>query len=281
MIAAAARGDREAQRASSNRSASCSGDREAPEESQAAGAIGPGDKTKGWAPLSTATVYTVDLHTHSRFFHFFWGEATRYDGVGLRLHALGARARGLDGFAVTNHDYAYSADTEMPTVPGVEVTTTDGHVLIVGPNPPSRTEKGVLTPQEVVENAHARGCAAILAHPFRNSSARDSGADFDAVELNGKNPGHVARTRRLADELDLPLVGGSDAHYPVEVGRAYTEIDAPELTPSAVADAIRDGRVEPTVKLGPLDRAVSEAYTRIHAGRGWMDSDYSFEPSDD
>ncbi|WP_101294603.1 PHP-associated domain-containing protein [Halegenticoccus soli] len=217
-------------------------------------------------------MYAVDLHTHSRFFHGWRGRPTRYDPIGLRLHALVARLRGLDGFAVTNHDYAYSAEIGTPTVPGVEVSTTEGHVVVVGPDPPSRTEAGGLTPVETVSLAHERGCAAILAHPYRNSAARNSDAEFDAVELNGKNPDHVARTRRLAERLGLPLVGGSDAHYPIEVGRAYTRIDADDLSPASVVEAIRGGRIEPVVKLGPADRVLAKAYNRIHTAKGWMDT---------
>ncbi|WP_228546092.1 PHP-associated domain-containing protein [Halegenticoccus tardaugens] len=188
------------------------------------------------------------------------------------MNAVAARLRGLDGFAVTNHDYAYSAEIRTPTIPGIEVSTTEGHVLVVGPNPPSRTEARGLTPVETVSLAHDRGCVAILAHPYRNSAARNSDAEFDAVELNGKNPDHVARTRRLADRLGLPLVGGSDAHYPIEIGRAYTEIDADELTPRGVVDAVRAGRVEAIVKLSPTDRLLARAYNRIHTAKGWMES---------
>jgi predicted metal-dependent phosphoesterase TrpH len=220
-------------------------------------------------------VYAVDLHTHSRFFHVCPGEPTRYDRIGLRLMGLGARLRRLDGFAVTNHDYTYSAEIGLPTIPGIEVSTTEGHVVVVGPNPPRRTEAGGMTPEETVTLAHERSCAAILAHPYRNSAARNADADFDAVELNGKNPEHIRQSRRLAERLDLPLVGGSDAHYPVEIGRAYTLVDAPELTPEAVVDAIRGARVEPVLKLGRVDRVLDRAYTNLHGRKGWMD-----EPSE-
>ncbi|MFC6725533.1 PHP domain-containing protein, partial [Halobium palmae] len=199
-------------------------------------------------------MYAVDLHTHSRFFHGWNGRPTRFDPMGLRLLALGARLRDLDGIAVTNHDYAYSAEVDLPTVPGIEVSTTEGHVVVVGEDPPTRTALQGYTPEETVEYAHDHDCAAILAHPFRNSGAREANADFDAVEVNGKNPEHVERTKELARDLDLPLVGGSDAHYPVEVGRAFTRIDAEEFTPAAVADAIRDGRVTAMMKFGPVDR---------------------------
>ncbi len=235
-------------------------------------------------------MYAVDLHTHSRFFHRWWGKATRYDPFGLRIHAVGAKIRDLDGFAVTNHDYAYSAEMGFPTIPGIEVSTTDGHVLVIGPNPPSRTEAGGMAPEETVNLAHERGCVAILAHPYRNSAARKSGADFDAVEINGKNPEHIERTKQLADRLDLPLVGGSDAHYFFEVGRAYTHIDVSELTPEAVVEAIRDGRVTAVTKFGPLDHFTDRLYTRVHDWKQWLEpegertepaSDLDAEFSDD
>jgi hypothetical protein len=38
-------------------------------------------------------------------------------------------------------------------------------------------------------------------------------------------------------EQDLPTVGGSDAHYPPEVGRAFTRVDTNRLTPAAVVEA--------------------------------------------
>jgi hypothetical protein len=215
-------------------------------------------------------VYAVDLHSHSRFFHVGSGP-TVVDPVGTRANAVAARIRGLDGFALTNHDYAYPASTDPVALPGIEVSTTAGHVLVIGPDPPARTAPGTLRPGEVVDLAHARDCAAVLAHPFRNSRARASGAAFDAVELNGKNPEHVARTRRLADRLDLALVGGSDAHYPFELGRAYTLIDAEELTPRAVADAVRAGRVEPVLALSRLDRTIDRIYSWFHGRKGWLE----------
>ena len=214
--------------------------------------------------------FAVDLHTHSRFFHGFPGRPTAYDSVGLRFHALAARLRGLDAVAVTNHDYAYSAESGFRTLPGVEVSTTTGHVLVVGPDPPARTTPDELTPGEVVDLAHDRGCAAILAHPFRNSSARESDADFDAVEVNGKNPDQAERTEQFAARRDLPLVGGSDAHYPVEVGRAYTKVQADSAAPADVAAAVRAGNVTAVMNLDHAHRLLSHAYTASHAGKGWM-----------
>ncbi|UPW01107.1 CehA/McbA family metallohydrolase [Halorussus gelatinilyticus] len=230
-------------------------------------------------------MYAVDLHAHTRFFHGHERAADYYDPVGVRLLAGAAGLRGLDGVATTNHDYYRAFDfgggrpggsgrgksgPYAATIPGIEVTTTHGHVLVVGPDPPTRTEPGDLSPEGAVELAHDRGCAAIVAHPYRNSTVREVDADFDAIEINGKHPRTEEWVRKLADRHDLPLVGGSDAHYPVEVGRAYTEIEADDLTPESVVAAIRDGRVRPRVNRSPFNRALRTLYRRVHEEKGYL-----------
>jgi len=217
---------------------------------------------------------TVDLHAHTRFFHGFGNLAPVYDPLGAQMLAWMAQRRGLDAVATTNHDYyrelsAGGAGTSL--IPGIEVTTTRGHVIVVGPSPPRLTEAGTLTPEQVVDIAHDRDCAAIIAHPFRNSTVRETDADFDAVELNGKGTESLSKVRRFAEARDLPLVGGSDAHYPIEVGRAYTTVDAVEATPEAVVDAIRNGRVDAHVEDTGLHRMLRAAYRFLHTQKGWLD----------
>jgi hypothetical protein len=217
-------------------------------------------------------MFDIDLHTHTRFFHWNRGSPTRFDPLGARLLRAFAHWRGLDGIALTNHDYYRPYEgTAVRSLPGIEVETTVGDVLVVGPDPLTDTTAGELTPAEVVEEAHERGCAAILAHPYRDSTVAESGAAFDAVEVNGKHPRRRERVERLADELGLPLVGGSDAHYPFEVGRAYTVVEADALTPASVVDAVRDGRVEVRVENHPVDRGLREVYRRTHAAKGYYD----------
>jgi len=215
-------------------------------------------------------VFDVDLHAHTRFFHWAEGRPTPLDPVGARALAAVSRWRGLDGIALTNHDYysAFSAGGETPVfLPGIEVSTTRGHALVVGPDPPAYTEPGALTPQEVVSMAHNAGCAAIVPHPYRRGTVLEAEAAFDAVEINGKHPSSAAQVRRLAADLDVPIVAGSDAHFPFEAGRAYTRVDADELTPEAVVDAIRDGRVAAKVARGTSQRLLRRAYHYVHRAR--------------
>lgn len=214
-------------------------------------------------------MFRVDLHAHTRFFHTdsFRGRPTAFDPIGARMLALCGRRRGLDGVALTNHDYYADFDSTgsgPQFIPGIEVTTTAGHVLIIGPDPPLRTVPGKNTPEEVVSLAHNSGCAAIIAHPFRRSRVRESGADFDAVEINGKHPDNIDQVRALASSLDVPIVAGSDAHFPFEVGRAITEIESTHLTPEAVVAAIREGKVQPRVRETRLDTVIQTGYEYVH-----------------
>ena len=223
-----------------------------------------------------AGVIAIDLHAHTRFFHGHPRAGSAFDPIGSRLLALAARARGLDGVALTNHDYYRSLEGgalsgAVALVPGIEVSTTHGHVLVVGPDPPAESEPGELPPGEVVDRAHERGNAVVVAHPYRNSTVRDLDLPFDAIEVNGKHPRTHARAARLADERGLPLVGGSDAHYPVEVGRAYPRIDGDDPTPARVARAIRDGAVEPVVDDRLLHRLTRRFYAAVHDAKRQID----------
>ncbi|SEW22623.1 PHP domain-containing protein [Natrinema salifodinae] len=219
--------------------------------------------------------YAVDLHTHTRFFHGRRSLGDRFDPLGVRLLVAAARRRGLDGIATTNHDYYTPFDpaVHVETLPGIEITTDRGHVLVVGPDPPAETEPEALSPGEAVELAHDHDCAAIVAHPFRNSTVRElEDVPFDAIEVNGKHPRSRPLVTKLADKRDLPMVGGSDAHYPFEVGRAYTVVEAERLTPEALVDAIRDDRVSARVSGSSFDRLLRRGYRSVHRRKRVIDA---------
>lgn len=219
-------------------------------------------------------MYDIDLHAHTRFFHGHRWLGDVYDPLGVRLLARCARIRELDAVITTNHDYYREFPAEIAGVvvlPGIEVSTDRGHVLVVGPDPPTETAAGGLSPTETVELAHNRDCAAIIPHPYRNSTVRTVDADFDAIEINGKHPRTHEWVERFAEKHDLPLTGGSDAHYPIEVGRAHTRVDADDLAPESVVAAIREGRVEPSVNDWLPYRLIGRFYRYIHEDSDQID----------
>lgn len=145
-----------------------------------------------------------------------------------------ALAADLDGIAITNHDtldgvaqVRSHAPPELTVIAGVEVTTTQGHILALDVDsvPPQSD------PQSVIDEVHSLGGLAVLSHPFdRFREYFDADLDriarsVDAVE--GQNsrcllPRFNRRAREFAAAHGLPVTGGSDAHFPMEVGRSVT-----------------------------------------------------------
>jgi PHP-associated len=94
----------------------------------------------------------------------------------------------------------------------------------------------------------------IAAHPFRDDKPADQlpkallGTLIDAVEINGRytSASCVKQVNALADRLDVPIVGGSDAHTWPQLGAAGCEVEATSDQFCDVRDAILAGRVKAT-----------------------------------
>ncbi|RDI72187.1 CehA/McbA family metallohydrolase [Halopelagius longus] len=169
-----------------------------------------------------------------------------------------AAAAGLDAVAVTDHDEideSLRAAELAPVyglvgIPGVEVSTAEGHLLALGVESVPETGRSLAETARRVADA---GGVSVVPHPFQRSrhGARRraiDGAAVDAVEvynahtLTGLRNGQA---RSYADARSIPGVGGSDAHGPALVGRAYTVVGVPrgkEADPEAVLDAVAAGR---------------------------------------
>ena len=181
-----------------------------------------------------------------------------------------ATAAGLDGIVVTDHDtlanvaaVREAAPSDLTVVSGVEVTTTQGHLLAIGvEDVPPRAD-----PLDVIDWVHDHGGVAVLSHPFdtlRQYYSTDLAAIGRAVDaIEGINSRCILgqfnrRARSFAAAHGLPTTGGSDAHFPIEVGRAYTEVDGDLL------GAIGRGDVRPAGRGGYLSGHVA---TKLHQFR--------------
>lgn len=175
-----------------------------------------------------------------------------------------ARKRGLDGLAICDHDTvegglacekrAMELGFEITVIPGVEVTSSKGHILVLGVR---ENIEPLLTPEETIHRARKLGGTVIIPHPFKQSShgiGSLEGLDIDAVEVFNSRCLFNNANRKAAIEaerLGIPGVAGSDSHIPEMVGQAYTEIEASENTLEAVLRAIREGKVAPAGKNTP------------------------------
>lgn len=186
--------------------------------------------------------------------------------------AEAAADAGLDGIAVTDHDTLEgvaavrdAAPADLDVIAGVEVSTTAGHLLALNVSEaPPRTD-----PLTAIDRVHEQGGVAVLSHPFDTLRQHyESELDALAGAVDGVEAvnSRCVRTRfneraaAFATAHDLPATGGSDAHFPMEVGRAYTVVEGD----GSLADAVRDGRVRP----GGRGRYVSgHVATKLHQFR--------------
>lgn len=197
----------------------------------------------------------IDFHTHSAFS----ADSSSHPDDMVRR----ARERGLDGFVVTDHDSSEVAtyfrrkgwlnDAGEPVdglliLPGMEVSTADGHLLCVGIELPPMP--GVPA-GEVCAEIRRRGGVSIAAHPYDHwrSGIRESVLDtlaVDAIEVHNAattSRSFNRRARAYAARRGLPGTGGSDSHRPPSLGCAHTRLVVPELTRDHVLDAVRRGDV--------------------------------------
>jgi predicted metal-dependent phosphoesterase TrpH len=182
--------------------------------------------------------FTLDLHVHTDY------SIDGHDAVERIIEV--ARARGLDGLAICDHntmagvqaarDYVAAHDLDFLIIPGVEVTTSQGHLLVLG------LEEGVERDMTVTETIRAvRQCEheraqsiVIIAphpyHPFRHSIGNlCTHPEIEAIEVFNSRYftglGNL-RARRIAKRTGKIAVAGSDAHSADCVGLATVTVEA-------------------------------------------------------
>lgn len=169
---------------------------------------------------------------------------------------MAAREAGLDVLAITDHDaienslaaVELAADYGLTAIPGIEISSADGHVLGLGTDEVVPAGHSF---ERTVEWIHDQGGVAIVPHPYQKLRkgvlTNVEEADLtraDAIEVCNSRflTGRTNRkARQLAAELSMPVTAGSDAHVPSMVGKAATVIDA-DPNRSSVLEAIRTGR---------------------------------------
>ena len=162
-----------------------------------------------------------------------------------------ARNRGLDGYAITDHNILSSdSNNELLILPGIEISTSDGHVIGLGIS--EAIPRG-LSADETIRRIRDSGGVSIVAHPydlFRPAVKLHLLTERpNAIEvINSASFLHSyswARARKFAERGDYPMTGGSDSHIPDTLGRAYTEIESESKDVRSVLASLRAGRVSP------------------------------------
>ncbi|MBJ7325828.1 MAG: PHP domain-containing protein [Chthoniobacterales bacterium] len=196
----------------------------------------------------------IDFHVHSFF---------SMDGVSSPENLIAAaRAAGLNAFAVTDHNTCDAVDYmiehglmradgkpvgDFLVIPGIEVTTADGHLLCLGCRLPSSLKgKPAL---EVCRMAHDAGGICVAPHPYDLFRAGIRESVLDTLPLDGLEVFNAATTMKrhnrkayhYAERRGLPMTAGSDAHHAAAVGVACTIVEAEELSVAGILQALRQG----------------------------------------
>ena len=206
----------------------------------------------------------IDLHVHTCY--------SIDAGTTLEEVIAHSKKRGLDGVAITDHDTLKGAlkltnQEELLVIPGIEITTLDGHVLALNVHEEILPEMTLL---ETVRRIHELGGISVAAHPkaihCRIKQQITSSLGFDAIEVINSSAFpfffSTYQGRKVALRLGLPQVAGSDAHYPSEIGFAYTLVDA-DSEVDEIVHAIKNGAAVPCGKPLPWKLRFERACLRL------------------
>ena len=170
--------------------------------------------------------FLVDFHVHSIY---------SFDSLMSPREILReAKMKGLRGIAITDHNTIEGAieaqklnrDPELTVIIGAELKTEVGEIIGIF------LKNGIFSKKirEVIDEIHSQGGLVILPHPYKYKrtifSDKSILEKIDFIEsFNSRcTPKQNRKAQLLAESLNKPGVGGSDAHFLPEIGNAKTEV---------------------------------------------------------
>ena len=153
---------------------------------------------------------------------------------------------GLKCIGVTDHDdlrpgllaVDYAAKNNLPilVIPGMEITTGEGHLVGLGLQDPLLAWKAM---SETVEEIRKQGAISILPHPFFPQLRERK--DVDAIERFNSRYGDFD-----IQENGVAIIASSDAHSPADIHASPYQmlVDVDHLTWDGVSGAFRGRKLE-------------------------------------
>jgi len=206
----------------------------------------------------------IDLHTHSY---------PHSDDSFMSVDELieGSKSLGLDAICLTDHDAFWTTEQiddlsnshNFLIIPGCEINTEAGHVLVFGL---SKYEFGMHKPEFLQACVDKAGGAMIAAHPYRRrfieEPAEKPGVREEMLEraggdeffqmcqgleaLNGRGLSIQNQfSMDLGGMLSVSMTAGSDAHKVEQIGTVATEFERPVSCLADLIKELRAGRFHP------------------------------------
>jgi len=214
----------------------------------------------------------ADLHLHTFASDGLIGARDLVDHV--------ERHTQLDLIAITDHDevsaseeareYAARRGSRVQVIPGVEVSTLDGHLiaLFIDARPPA-----LKSLQRTADWVRSRGGVCIAPHPLTRwthslparalAQAIEAGLLAGVEVLNASLAGRASRPRALAlaERYGLARLGASDAHMVSMIGLAWTRF--PGRTPEDLRSAIEQATTAAEGRFATPAEMASEAIPQL------------------
>lgn len=167
------------------------------------------------------------------------------------------RKKGFSCLAITNHDTCvwseylrdYAKERGICLLPGMEATLQGRHVLLINLD----FKKISVSRLEDLYSLRSENSLIIAPHPFypspvalRKKFVRHLKL-FDAAEWSHFFCRHInfnLKMERVAKASGLPVVGTSDAHQRAQFDTTYSVLDAENLEPESIIQAVKQGRVK-------------------------------------
>lgn len=170
----------------------------------------------------------IDMHIHT----------TYSDGFLTPDKAISiSKQLGMDGICITDHNCftqdpeieKTALETELAVFIGMEYTSVEGDILVYGIRDDAILKKPRMHAQDIINFVNSIGGIAIPAHPYNLFGI---GNKIDLKQLTGLYTIETKNGQMRFDENEraentktafrLKGIGGSDAHLPSDLGKAYT-----------------------------------------------------------
>ncbi|WP_306291533.1 PHP domain-containing protein [Paraliobacillus ryukyuensis] len=220
---------------------------------------------------------TIDLHSHvkiskkSDFMPDYFEEMIReakqngLASIAMTEHFNTRRFLDIYDYIDANFTYVdgYYFVHGVRIFPGIEVDVQEvGHILLIGDRNAILEVRAALEPYtekrhfipfaQLMDIAEHYELLKIGAHPFRESTPlthlpKEQLQRLDAFDMNGKDlyaygiEDYQARLNTFAEEIGLPIVGGSDTHQFLQYGAIMNEVGRDFRTVTELKAAIREG----------------------------------------